>query len=148
MRKKRCTVEEALEFVKSKCPPACPNPGFIKQLNQYHKKLSERWKKQNPTPAPTVDDNTSNANETKPETTSADTATVNTTNDEANNNSNNNSTSQEITIPVAEEIIEKTIAPTKYYTCRVCRTRLFDDTEMVDHVPGEGQQSFDWNKRA
>jgi hypothetical protein len=110
------------------------------------KKLSERWKKQNPTPAPTVDDNTSNANETKPETTSAQAATVNTTNDEANNTTNNNSTSQEITIPVAEEIIEKTIAPTKYYTCRVCRTRLFDDTEMVDHVPGEGQQSFDWNK--
>ncbi len=142
MRKKRCTVEEALEFVKSKCPPACPNPGFIKQLNQYHKKLSERWKKQNPTPAPPTTDNEAKPNETKPETTSGETPSVNTTNSDANN-----TTAQETTAP-AEEKIEKTIEPTKYYTCRVCRTRLFDDTEMVDHVPGEGQQSFDWNKRA
>lgn len=147
MRKKKCTVEEALAFVKSKCPPACPNDGFIKQLNQYHKKLSERWKKSNPTPAPPANENTATASEAKPETTSAETPSVNTTNTNTDANNTTSNTNTETTAPAAEEIIEKTIAATKYYTCRVCRTRLFDDTEMIDHVPGEGQTSFDWNKR-
>jgi len=136
MRKKKCTVDEALEFVKSKCPAACPNPGFVKQLNQYYKKLSERWKKQNPTPTPPANEITPSANETR----TAETANVNTVDHVANVTA-----TQETPV---EEKIEKKIEPTKYYTCRKCRTRLFDDTEMIEHVPGEGQQSFDWNKRA
>lgn len=41
MKKHRMTLRQALEHVKSKRPQAAPNSGFIKQLEEFEKSLSD-----------------------------------------------------------------------------------------------------------
>lgn len=35
----------------------------------------------------------------------------------------------------------------RWYACKKCRTRLFQEKDIDPHSPGSGQDMFEWTKR-
>jgi hypothetical protein len=119
--------------------------GFMKQLYTYYRQLHPESENSqlkfpslshNNTFPSIIHNNETNDTHTISTTTTTTTTTTNTnTNIQTNNNNRN--------VPTVRE--EK--KPTKYWTCRMCRQKIFDDTEIVYHLIGEGGKSFHWKKR-
>lgn len=47
----------------------------------------------------------------------------------------------------AEALIEKETSRTPLYRCKKCRRVVALQENVVDHIPGEGETSFEWYKR-
>lgn len=53
----------------------------------------------------------------------------------------------EIVSANVEALPGKQVPPTPAYRCKKCRRVIALQANVLDHVPGEGETSFDWHKR-
>lgn len=53
----------------------------------------------------------------------------------------------EIVSSNVETSSDKRAPPTRAYRCKKCRRVIALQDNVVDHVPGEGETSFEWHKR-
>jgi hypothetical protein len=127
--------------------------GFMKQLHTYYRQLHpESEDNQSKFTSLSFNNNNNNnnlpstihnnkTNNTSSITATTTTTTTNTTNIQTSNNNKNKNNNLNVSTVKEEK------NPTKYWTCRMCRQKIFDDTEIVYHVIGEGEKSFHWKKR-
>lgn len=123
MKKLKLSLDDAMELVKDARPCTSPNPGFLLQLKDYFYDLNPDQK-----PAPTSVSHVSNPPvETKPAESTIPT--------------------QPSSEPQQEEAEgQQTVDPNVvFYTCRVCRYRVFDTNDLVPHE--SGKHEFAWRRR-
>jgi len=134
MKKLNISVQDAIDLIKDARSTVCPNAGFMRQLKKFyytklHPELAHEFNQEGTT--------TSGATATQGTATSAAAATP----------------SQDEPPPQASATQPEPSAPEptplpncKYYTCRFCSTRMFDETDLVPHQPGKHQ--FQHHKRS
>eukprot|EP01122_Echinamoeba_exundans_P001206 TRINITY_DN1118_c0_g1_i1.p1 TRINITY_DN1118_c0_g1~~TRINITY_DN1118_c0_g1_i1.p1 ORF type:complete len:286 (+),score=44.50 TRINITY_DN1118_c0_g1_i1:420-1277(+) len=126
MKKLKVTFEDAFELVKDARPAIEPNSGFVLQLKDYYYEL-------HPDQRPTA--NTSVVHLSTPPSEQASPSipaeavptSLPTPND-----------------PLADDLLslDSPADDTVYYTCRVCRFRVFGADELVPHEPGKHEFSY------
>lgn len=138
MKKFKIDVKDATETVSDVRPQICPNPGFVRQLEQYYinlhpelkKKASETVVCSPPAISSSSASETPNSNETTPSTAPSE-VTAAATPEEAQ------TSSQE---KMVEVTVEKAV-----YICRSCRRPLFTVTDLMPHQVS--QHSIAYHKR-
>ncbi|XP_047151911.1 dual specificity protein phosphatase 12-like [Vigna umbellata] len=132
MRTERLSVEDALESLRQSCENVCPNDGFLEQLKLFegmgfkvdhsspiYKRFRLKVLGENHLSGLRIDSSKFGADPGMPVEISSGT--------------------EETTK------VENNRRPT--YRCRKCRRLVALHEHVIDHVPGEGETAFGWNKR-
>ncbi|KAL9691444.1 hypothetical protein QQ045_011868 [Rhodiola kirilowii] len=133
MRTESLSLEEALDSLKKSCDTVCPNDGFLEQLKMFeemsfrvdrdssiYKRFRLKVLGDSYNRGEIIDSSKFAADPSLP--------------------SNTASSATEVELKGV-----KTSIPA--YRCKKCRRVVALQENVVDHVPGEGEASFGWNKR-
>ncbi|GAA0157990.1 hypothetical protein LIER_15128 [Lithospermum erythrorhizon] len=132
MRSENLTREDALESLRKSCPSVGPNDGFLEQLKMYedmgfmvdhaspiYKRFRLKVLGDSYNRGETIDNSKFGADPGLP--------VVKVSNSDGTN--------------------ETARAPTPAYRCKSCRRVVALQDNVLEHVPGEGETSFEWHKR-
>lgn len=132
MRAEQLSQEDALESLKKSCEFVCPNDGFLEQLKMFeemgfkvdhsspiYKKFRLKVLGDSYNRGEKIDSSKLGADPGMP----AEASTG------------------------AETSCKEEKTCTKAYRCKKCRRVVALQDNVVDHIPGEGESSFEWNKR-
>ncbi|PON43607.1 Dual specificity phosphatase [Trema orientale] len=132
MRSEHLSQEDALESLRQSCEFVCPNDGFLDQLklfeemgfkvdrsNSIYKRFRLKVLGESYNRGERIDSSKLGADPGLPTEVSSEV--------EAPSDAGNNSRSA--------------------YRCKKCRRVVALQSNVVDHIPGEGETSFDWHKR-
>lgn len=147
-RKLSISLKDAFDILQSARRGIKPNAGFVKQLKEFHTTLQakpaqqENLQQLQSQAIQHQNDDVQMKQEPVPPNVSQESITL-------------PSEPQKEEKPIQEEEPEHPSAaeqPTettkKEYFCRVCRLKLFEGGDVLEHEVGEGQVAFDWNKRS
>ncbi|XAR68402.1 Phosphoprotein phosphatase [Bertholletia excelsa] len=132
MRTERLSQEDALESLRQSCEFACPNDGFLEQLKMFeemgfkvdhaspiYKRFRLKILGDSYNRGETIDSSKLGADPGLPTEVSSE----------------------------VEKSGNMTVVSTPAYRCKKCRRVVALQENVVDHVPGEGETSFEWHKR-
>lgn len=140
MKKLNLSVEDAMELVKDARPDTEPNPGFMRQLKEYYMQLHPELKAKKTQAAPAAAAAAAPAvteSAAWPEAAAQAPTAVEIGPTEAAQEEEEEEEEGSIAKVARDDVV--------YYVCRVCRYRVFDETDLVPHV--SGQHEFSYRKR-
>lgn len=133
MKSEQLSLEDAIESLKQSCESVCPNDGFLEQLKMFEQMgfkvdhaspIYKRFRLK------VLGDSYNRGEKIDGSKFGADPGLP-----------------AEIVSANVEALPGKQVPPTPAYRCKKCRRVIALQANVLDHVPGEGETSFDWHKR-
>lgn len=133
MKSEQLSLEDTIESLKQSCESVCPNDGFLEQLKMFEQMglkvdhaspIYKRFRLK------VLGDSYNRGEKIDGSKFGADPGLP-----------------AEIVCANVEALPGKQVPPTPAYRCKKCRRVIALQENVLDHVPGEGETSFDWHKR-
>lgn len=141
MRTERISLDDALESLRQSNEAVCPNDGFLEQLSMFEEmgfKIDHSSTIYKRFRLKVLGDSYNRGEKIDSSKFAADPGL---TKKEANIGTGTASQKEEsITIPIP--------TPTGAFRCKKCRRVVALQENVVNHIPGEGESSFEWHRRS
>ncbi|KAK1428934.1 hypothetical protein QVD17_17774 [Tagetes erecta] len=133
MRTERLSLEDALESLRQSNESVCPNDGFLEQLTMFEEmgfKVDHSSTIYKRFSLKVLGDSYNRGEKIDSSKFAADPGL----------------TKKEASI-LTETASQKEIVPTPAFRCKKCRRVVALQENVINHVPGEGESSFEWHRR-